>query len=275
MWQTSSLDMMRKLKHSELAALASSLLRDDTDATRSHLQHVACIDVRLPERKNRPARETPLMVAAERGNLPLVRWLISRDANVNGTNEYRQRPLLYAIRSNHLAIVNLLLKSGADPNLRMSDGDFVLCDSAMSNVDIRIARSLIRHGADPCMANAYGATTLHLAASQGRLDIVRLLIRCGASVNPRGRYGPLRSAIVRNRKEIAIFLIKHGADPRRQPESLGVAASDGRLSLVKMLIEKGWNLHSTSHQGRTPLQHARDGKHKAVIRALLDAGAIR
>lgn len=27
---------------------------------------------------------------------------------------------------------------------------------------------------------------------------------------------------------------------------------------MKLLIEKGWDIHSKAHQGRTPLQHARN-----------------
>ncbi len=97
------------------------------------------------------------MIAAERGNLPLVRWLISRNASVNGTNKFRQPPLLYATRENHVAILHLLLKSNADPNLRMLDRDFLLREAAMSKVDIRIALLLVKHGADPCTANRAGA----------------------------------------------------------------------------------------------------------------------
>jgi hypothetical protein len=39
------------------------------------------------------------------------------------------------------------------------------------------------------------------------------------------------------------------------------------------LIKNGWDVHSKSHQGRTPLQHARNRRHKSVICALVAAGA--
>lgn len=54
---------------------------------------------------------------------------------------------------------------------------------------------------------------------------------------------------------------------------LGVAAWEGHVGFVKQLIENGWNIDSKSHQGRTPLQHAKTRKHKSVIRMLIDAGA--
>ena len=127
---------------SELSLLVEALLVGDTKAVRAQLRDTKSVDVRLPQRKNRPKRETPLMLAAERGCLPIVRLLISLGTNINATNEFRQTALLYAVRENQLSTVNLLLKSGADPNVVMVDGDFVLREAATSAIDLRICRAL-------------------------------------------------------------------------------------------------------------------------------------
>lgn len=266
---------MVKPSRSELRLLVEALLVGDTKAVRAQLQDTESVDVRLPQRKNRPKRETPLMLAAERGCLPIVRHLISFGTNINATNEFRQPALMYAVRENQLSTVNLLLKSGADPNLVMVDGDFVLREAATKSIDLRICRALLRSGADPCMANKMGGTALHIAAFHGRADVARLLIRAGANVNHRDRHGhgPLTCSVLRNHKDISVLLLDQGADPVLQPEALGVAAWEGRLQFVKMLIDHGWDVNANSHQGRTPLQHARNRRHKSVIRALIDAGA--
>jgi ankyrin repeat protein len=266
---------MSRIARSELNLLVQTLLTGDVRSIRSQLQGVPNIDVRLPQRQNRPAGETPLMFAAERGDLAIVRLLISLGADVNETNKFRQPPLLYAVRKNHVSTVNLLLRNGAEPNLIMVDGDFILREAATSSVDLRIFRALIKYGADPCMANKMSSTALHIAAFQGRADAARILVRAGANVNHRDRhgFGPLTCAISRNCKDIAVLLLKHGADPRQQAEALGVAAWEGNLGFVKMLIQNGWDVHSKAYQKRTPLEHARNRKHSSVIRALIDAGA--
>ena len=266
---------MGKPARSELILLVEALLNGDIKAVRAQLQGATSVNVRLPQRKNRPTRETPLMLAAERGHLPTVRLLISLGTNINETNEFRQPALLYAVRENHVSTVNFLLKSGADPNLVMVDGDFVLREAATSSIDLQICRSLLKSGADPSFANKMGGTALHIAAFHGRADVAQLLIRAGANVNHRDRHGhgPLTCAISRNHKNVATLLLENGADPRLQPEALGVAAWEGQLRFVEMLIENGWDVHSKSHQGRTPLQHARNRKHKSVICALINAGA--
>lgn len=59
-------------------------------------------------------RNTPLMAASRRGNLPLVTFLISKGANVNYKNEYDQTALIEAILQEKYDIVLSLLKNGAD-----------------------------------------------------------------------------------------------------------------------------------------------------------------
>jgi ankyrin repeat protein len=72
---------------------------------------------------------------------------------------------------------------------------------------------------------------------------------------------------------MADFLLKRGADPRRQPEALGLASKLGMLQTVRKLLAAGFDPNSRAWQGRTPLQHARNRKHRAVVAALLAAGA--
>lgn len=264
-----------KLTRSELISLVEAISRGDVKTVRAQLHGLTGVSIRVPQRKNRPARETLLMLAAEQGDLPIVRLLISLRANVNEINEFRQSALWYAVRKNQIATVNLLLKSGTDPNQVTVDGDSILHEVAAGSINVKILRSLIKNGADPRITNKLGCSALHIAAFHGRTEVVQVLIRAGADVNHRDRHsqGPLTCAISRNHKDVATLLLKNGANPRLQPEALGVAASEGHLQFVKMLIENGWDVRSKSHQGRTPLQHARIRKHKTVIGALTDAGA--
>ena len=215
------------------------------------------------------------MVASERGDAKMVRLLISRSADVNAVNELRQPPLLYATRAGAVEIVSLLLRSGADPNLKMLDGEFVLREAACKGVSARITRALLKHGANPRAANNNGGTALHMAAFQDRPDVAKLLLRAGADANHRDRHGhgPLTCAVLRNNRDVVLLLLENGAEPKKQPEALGVAAAEGRLKLVRALIDKGWDVNSKSHQKRTPLRHAQNRRHKAIAEALRKAGA--
>lgn len=90
---------------------------------------------------------TPLMMAANRNNLPLVKFLLSKGANVNALDrdEYnRHSVLMYAQR---LEMVRYLLENRANPAIRNASGedayDYRLKNSHQQ--DFKAAAELIKH----------------------------------------------------------------------------------------------------------------------------------
>ena len=58
---------------------------------------------------------TPLLAAAEKGHLEVVRLLVELSANKDqGTTDKKATPLLVATQNGHLDVVSLLVESGAD-----------------------------------------------------------------------------------------------------------------------------------------------------------------
>ena len=55
---------------------------------------------------------------------------------------------------------------------------------------------------------------LHLAATRGRLNLVKMLLKRGAEVQARGRRGctPLFSAVEGGNPDVVRLLLDHGAD---------------------------------------------------------------
>lgn len=259
----------------QLQELVDTILGKDLRKVRSVLREFKVLDAKLPERKNRPAGERLLMLAAEAGTLPVVRLLVSHGADVDAANQFRQTALLYAIRANNAPIVSFLLRAGADPNLRMSDGDSLLSEAARKGIDIKITRELLKAGANPLAASHAGSTALHVAAFQDRLDVAKLLLKAGANPNARDRdaHGPISCAILRANWALASFLAKNNADPKKQPEALGVAAAAGHTRLVGQLVDQGWDATSKSHQNHTPIWHAQKGRRKAIVALLQKANA--
>ena len=64
---------------------------------------------------------TALSLACKLGYVDIAQQLIKYKANVNGAElvdvDYKITPILMAIESNNLQLVELLLKNGADPNI--------------------------------------------------------------------------------------------------------------------------------------------------------------
>lgn len=60
-----------------------------------------------------------MLIAAQEGNLALVRYHVSMGENPNYQHpEFLTTPLIEAATFGHLDIVNYLLENGADPSLR-------------------------------------------------------------------------------------------------------------------------------------------------------------
>lgn len=88
-------------------------------------------------------------------------------------------------------------------------------------------------------------TWLHLAASKGRIEVVKKLIDLGIDVNKKGgtfNAGAIERAAANGHIEVVKYLINYGAKlDTSEPESntLFSAIQGGHLDIVKLLIENG------------------------------------
>ncbi len=125
--------------------------------------------------------------------------------------------LHFAAGAGCLAAVALLLRSGADPNVR-DRGEhtplYCVANECASDTGAEIVRLLVDAGADVgACGGATRATPLHLAARRDFLEIARALLDCGASIDAKDRKGdtPLRRAINCRSAAVAGLLVERGA----------------------------------------------------------------
>ena len=95
-------------------------------------------------------------------------------------------------------------------------GPSISIHKAAEEGNIYVVKQHLAAGADVNAKNKYGDTPLHYAAWMGDKEIVELLIARGANVNARnfsgfGEHTPLRNALFAGHKEIAELLIANGA----------------------------------------------------------------
>jgi ankyrin repeat protein len=106
---------------------------------------------------------------------------------------------------------------------------------------------LLRHGADPRLADFDGVTPLHYATDAGCIEAVELLLQRGADPNALDDFSrtPLHYAALRCKNgescaALVELLLKHGADPQirdaRGKTALEYIISDERLRAVKLLL---------------------------------------
>ena len=127
-----------------------------------------------------------LVAAATRGDLELLKELLRRGADVNGTNSYGGRALRAAISGNHCNAADLLLESGATLEQK-GDATRNPLHLAAGRGYKDIVELLLNRGADVNAGIESGNTPLFDAAGMGLTEIVDLLIGKGAASTRRGR----------------------------------------------------------------------------------------
>jgi len=121
-----------------------------------------------------------------------------------------------------------------------------------------------------------GNTPLIWAASEGREDIIRLLVDSGANVNVQNFDGvtPLHLAAERGDVDMVMCLIENGANVNIQSEEgatpVHIASVHGRLEVMKSLAAHGAHLELTDNSEETPLHYAVRGGHLEGVQFLVE-----
>jgi cytohesin len=140
---------------------------------------------------------------------------------------------------------------------------------------------LLAKGANVNVADAYGNTPLHLAATHGYTDVAEVLIDHGADVNahPRDTETPLFFASYYGHKDVVELLIAKGADVNTVCHGFGTplhaTACQGYRDVAEVRIARGANANANAkHPYGTPLGDARaEPGRKEVAELLIAKGA--
>ena len=128
--------------------------------------------------------ESPLMMAALKGQLALAETLIKKGADVNKTG---WTPLHYAATSAHLPVIRLLLENYAYIDAESPNGSTPLMMASMYG-NPEAVKLLIDEGADPMLKNQQGLTAQQFAQRGNRPDSAELLLKAVRSKNSPGKW---------------------------------------------------------------------------------------
>lgn len=137
---------------------------------------------------------------------------------------------------------------------------------AASTGEIAVLESLLKNGADPNLFDSDGIAPLHIAARLGRTEAIRTLVKAGALIDLRDRrngWTPILHAIHKRRHAAVVALIEAGADPNGRAKGdvtpLMMAAGYGMTKTVELLLEKGADPRAETSFGLTALWGALGG----------------
>ena len=107
-------------------------------------------------------------------------------------------------------VVALLAMSGVG-----AAGQDIPLIEAVKDGDAEAVRALLDKGGDVNVSEVDGTTVLHWAVHRDHVDVTDLLIRAGANVRAKNRYGvaPLSLACLNGSEAMVAKLLQAGADP--------------------------------------------------------------
>jgi ankyrin repeat protein len=142
--------------------------------------HLVRLLARHPELVNAFSEDgfQPLGLACFFGHLEAAEYLVRVGASVNTSsrNPLNATPLQSATAANIVPIVKMLLKNGANPNVREGAG-FTPLHTAANNGNPEIIQALIFAGADLQSQTKEGKIPLDLATEKGNTQAVDVLKR--------------------------------------------------------------------------------------------------
>lgn len=215
---------------------------------------------------------------AAKGRLNLLRIHLLLDPDkvdgAIGTSNQQYYLINSAVGSGRLNYVKLLVRRGANVNIRDWQGKTPLFFVGGRRQYLEVAELLIQKGADVNARDNEGNTPIFTKV--GRLDLVQLLCEHGADVKLLNNKGETLFHMPGIDPGVVQFLLAKGLDPH-------ISDNEGRtpLNVPKLKIESarlflasGININSQDKHGKTPLHYAASTQgNDKLIQYLLEHGA--
>ena len=174
--------------------------------------------------------------------LAFVQEKVTRDPTL-AQERYAGRSLLHvAAGADNLALVELMLRLGADPDMAGRGGHTPLyCAGNERHAGGgSVVRALVRAGANvDANDGVKHCTPLHMAARRGNVEVAEALLDCGADIEARDSLGetPLRRAVNCNKTAVASLLLARGADKHSKGSRKLTPVLAARSSAMKEILK--------------------------------------
>jgi ankyrin repeat protein len=183
-----------------------------------------------------------------------------------------------AVNAGNTAVLEKLLKAGADPNAPLTDGMTPLMVIARTT-NVAAARLLLDNGANVnAKESQKSQTALMWAAAQSQPEMVKELVKRGADLNARASVNNMSTASY-NPAGFMDWPANVSSEPRAGgPLSGGLtallyASREGCVECVKAMVAGGVDLNLQDPQGVTALIMATQNLHFDTAAVLIKAGA--
>lgn len=169
------------------------------------------------------------------------------------------------VRGDINTVITMINANHSLINTKRSD-DFVPIHYAViaDKNQYELVEFLLKSGADVNARSRYGDTPLSIATHRRELNVAKLLLHNDANVNTRDDSGwtPRHKAASQCDQEMAALLLSSNANPNLRSTDFGGTplhlAVECKKAMIELLIAKGADANVRNSSGRTPLDLAID-----------------
>ncbi|KAL1490865.1 hypothetical protein ABEB36_011550 [Hypothenemus hampei] len=242
-------------------------------------------------------KQTPLHLAAGAGQIEVCKLLLELGADIDATDEDGQKPIHAACQNNFSEVVKLFLQQ--HPSLVMAttkDGN-TCAHIAAAQGSVTVVEELMkfdRQGVISARNKVTDATPLQMAAEGGHAEVVKALVRAGASVTEENKGGFTAVHLAAQHGHLQVLeVLRSSNNLRVTSKKLGVtplhvAAYFGQADTVRELLThvpgtvkseapNGASLVPAlgNESGMTPLHLASFSGKENVVRLLLNSAGVQ
>ena len=218
-----------------------------------------------------------LRVAVERGHLAVVRAIVAEPRQATALKDDQSRVFELAGRIGNVPIIEALTTNRTATKAEAS----AALRAAAANGHLAAAKRAYTLGGHVSVPDYYGNTALVLAAAAGYVDVVRWLLAERADPDQTGQeaQGALHQAAMRDFARTIEVLLAGKADPNLAGSGgqtpLMVAAANDAPAAIRALAAGGAKLGAIDPLGSTALHAAVNAGSVRAVRELLALGADR
>lgn len=218
-----------------------------------------------------------LCAATAKNNKPSVMLLLDKDENINYAGGPKGSALELALSHQSLEIAELLFDRGVDVNVVSKGKHGTALIAAVDSGEIRSVEKLLELKAGLNLFPPGRESPVQLAVRKGRQNIVEVLVRNGATLDYRDRYGRgvLSHAIINHSIDLLPYLLRQpGIDVDAQDlfgdSPLIVAALEGNAIIQEILALKP-KINAQNIWGQTALVIAIRWDYGLIVSELIEA----
>lgn len=221
---------------------------------------------------------TYIFWAANRGNVEVMEYLLSKGAKINLEDSHGSTPLGFAAAGGqtNTKVYDLLIKAGADVKQLNHDGASLLLMAIPNDKDLTLTDYFISKGLSLNATDAAGNTAFNYAARSGNIELMKKLVQKGvkytgnamvmASLPSRGGTG--------NGMEVFQYLESLGIQPgsvngNGENALHNLARRPNQAAIIQYFLSKGVNVNQADKEGNTPFMNAASANRDTATLVLL------